>query len=266
MTVSGSSAVAGDADYLSTGEAIGLGAASLVVFKSGNCIKRMNAHVAPRWVKPPGFDEKISRFLGREAGIERQNILDSDFGSAITTLGAGLCLGLTDWHHPRSDRSKDLWQGQFVFYSGALTTKGITDIFKGIVARQRPLLYCEPELAATRPNPNQADDHYSFFSGHAASAFYAMTFLNLRIRAAMRQGMTTESYRSQRWLPSTLCFGWAGYVAFSRIQAYRHYLTDILAGSLVGYLLGELYYSLNDGIKPKDNSGSFLYLQIRIGF
>jgi len=265
--MSGSGVVAGDADYLSTGELLGVGSGSLLVFGWGNHVKQKNANTAARWVKPPGLDEKISRFFGRDAGIGRQNILDSDFGSAITTVGAGLILGVTDWKHPRSNRSKDLWQAQFVFHSGVLATKGITDFFKGVVARQRPLLYCEPELAATRPNQNHPDDHHSFFSGHASSASYAMTFLNLRIRTAMRQEMSTEDYRSRRWIPSALCFGWAGYVAISRIQAYRHYLTDVLVGGLVGYLLGELYYSLNNSVKPEaDSSDGPLYIQIRIGF
>lgn len=266
LAISGSGITAGESDYLSAGELAGLGSGSMLVYGSGLYVKHRSADKTARWVKPPGFDAKISRFFGRGAGINKQNPIDSDFGSAITTLVTGVALGLTDYDHPRSDRNKDLWQGQFIFYSGALATKGVTDFFKGAFSRQRPLLYFEPELAAARTNPNYADDNHSFFSGHASSAFYAMTFLNLRIREVMRQEMTPDEYRSRRWLPSTLCLGWASYVAFSRVQAYKHYATDVLAGALVGYLLGELYYSLSDSASnPTGDSDSPLYFQIRIG-
>ena len=256
-----------DTGYLSTGEAIGVGVGSLTIFKLGNYIKRANADSKPRWVKPLGFEEKISRFFGRQPGLGRQNFLDSDFGSAVTTLGAGALLAVTDLSYERNERNKDLWQNQFVFYCGALATKGVTDVFKGVVARQRPLLYCAPELAAQREKPDHAEDHYSFFSGHTSSAFYAMTFLNLRVRAAMRQEMTVDGYRKHRWISPAICFGWAMFVAGSRIQAYQHYLTDIAAGALAGYLIGELYYSLSDDITPSgDGSPTPLYLQVRIGF
>ncbi len=266
LAIPSSGVTAGESEYLSAGELVGLGSGSMLVYGSGLYVKHRSVDKSARWVKPPGFDEKISRFFGRTAGINKQNPIDSDFGSAITTLVTGVALGLTDYDHPRSDRNKDLWQGQLVFYSGALATKGVTDFFKGTFARQRPLLYFEPELAATRTNPNYADDNHSFFSGHASSAFYAMTFLNLRIREVMRQEMSADEYRSRRWLPSTLCLGWASYVAFSRVQAYKHYATDVIAGALVGYLLGELYYSLSKSAPDStDDPGSPLYLQIHIG-
>jgi hypothetical protein len=257
------------ADYLSTGELLGVGAGSVLIFGAGNFVKQKNADAPARWVKPLGIDLKISRLLGGEAGIERQNIVDSRLGSAMTTLGTGLILGLTDWHHPRSDRSKDVWQDQYVYFSGTLATKGVTDFFKGVVSRQRPLLSIEPELAATRPDPDHAHDHQSFFSGHASSAFYAMTFLNLRIRDVMRREMDPDDYRGRRWIPSTLCFGWASYVAFSRVQAYQHYFTDVLAGALVGYLFGELFYSMADNTASEDkgsDASTPLYFQIRVGF
>ncbi len=253
--------------YLSTGEAVGIGAASVAVFELGHLIKRANADTAPRWIKPPGFDEKISRFFGRQPGLGRQNVLDSRFGSLVTSGSASLMLLATDLSHPRREKRKDVWQNQFLFYGGVLATKGVTDIFKGLIARQRPLQYCAPELAARRTNPDRAEDHYSFFSGHTSSAFFALTFLNKRVRAAMRQEMSPDEYRTARWVPSALCYGWATLVGFSRIQAYRHYLTDVAAGALAGYLIGELYYSLSDDVVVSNSDGaSPLYVQLRIRF
>jgi membrane-associated phospholipid phosphatase len=234
-------------DYLSTGEALGIGATSLAVFVGGNRVKHANSETAPRWIVPPGFDEKIVRFFGREVGPGRENFLDSDLGSGITTVGVGMILLGADLGYARGDEARFTRQDQFLFYSGALATKGVTDFFKGLVARQRPLSYLVPEVAARRVDPNLADDHYSFFSGHTSSAFYAMTYLNLRLRSLMRQEMSPDEYRGRRWLSPALCFGWATFVGISRLQAYRHYPTDVLAGALVGYLLGELFYGLGDG-------------------
>jgi membrane-associated phospholipid phosphatase len=256
-----------DVDYLSTEEVIAIGAASLTMFQTGLLVKKGNANIEPRWIRPPGFDAVISRFFGREAGLGPQNFLDSDLGSALTVGGASLWLLAADLEAPRDDKSKDAWQDQFLFFSGTLATKGVTDLFKGLVARQRPLLYCAPELAAQRENPDRANDHYSFFSGHASSAFYAMTFVNKRIRAAMRQELDPEDYRRYRWIPSTLAFGWATFVAYSRIQAYRHYLTDVLAGALVGYLMGELYYSFNGKlVRDESVTASPVFVQVRFAF
>lgn len=266
VIISASGTAAGEQiNYLDTRETIGVTGSSLLILGLGSYIKQRNDSTRARWVNPPGFDVAISRFLGRRAGVDKQNPIDSDFGSAVTSLGAGLVLGLTDYHYPRGDRDKSFWQNQLVFYSGVIATKGVTDFFKGVVARQRPLAYLEPELAATRTVPNPANDHHSFFSGHASSAFFAMTFLNLRIREAMRQELTPDEFRHRRWLPSTLCLGWAGYVAFSRIQAYQHYSTDVLVGSLVGYAMGELYYAMSSRtVSDEDSAGS--PLMFRVGF
>lgn len=245
---------ANESQYRTAGELTTIGAASVAIWQLGHHLRQRNANAQPRWVKPFGFDERISRFLGRKPGLGRQNLVDSDFGSVATVIGAGMMILAVDRAHPANNRSQDIWQNQFMYVSGALTTKGVTDAFKGLVARQRPLIFFAPDLAAQRKKQNQASDHESFFSGHASSAFYAMTFLNKRIRTAMRQEMTPDAYRNRRWLPSTLCYGWASFIALSRIQAYKHYLTDVTAGALAGWLIGELYYSLSRTNRPATGS------------
>ena len=254
-------------EYLSTEDAVGIGAASLALYGLGHLIKHSNFDHEPRWVKPPGFDEKISRFLGQQPGLGRQNILDSRFGSGVTVMGTQVMLGITDAAYPRYSKKKEIWQDQFLFLSGAVATKGLTDLFKGLVLRQRPLLYCAPELASQREPPDQPTDRFSFFSGHASSAFYSMTYLNKRIRSVMRHEMSRDEYRKYRWVSPVFTFGWAGYVAFSRIEAYRHYLTDVLAGALAGYLMGELYYSFNDEPEVRDDdAGSTMLFAISLRF
>ena len=242
-------------DYLSTGEAVGIATASLAVFGIGQLVKHGNADSDPRGIMPPRLDAKVSRFLGRRSGPGQKDTGDSKLGSGITVFGAAVGLALTDLSYSRYEKRKDLWQDQFLLMSGALATKGVTDLFKGLVSRRRPFLFFAPELAPQGESRRRPDDHYSFFSGHTSSAFFSMTFLNKRIRSAMRQEMSADGYRRHRWMSSTLTFGWASYVAFSRVRAYRHYFTDVLAGALAGYLMGELYYSFNDEPEVQPGSG-----------
>ncbi len=238
------STTAGESEYLSTGEVVAVGAGSVSVLAVGNYVKHHGSTNKHRWISPLPLEEGISRFFGGEPKLGKRNFLDDRFGAALTTIGAGVLLSAADLAYPPEDRTKQFLQDQFLFQSGAFTTKGITDLVKGLVRRQRPLCYCAADIAAQREEPVQEDDSHAFFSGHASSAFYAMTFLNLRVRSIMRREMSAEDYRNWRWLSPTVAFGWASFVALSRIQAYRHYLSDVSVGAIVGALIATLYYSV----------------------
>ncbi|MBU3941400.1 MAG: phosphatase PAP2 family protein, partial [Nanoarchaeota archaeon] len=88
----------------------------------------------------------------------------------------------------------------------------ITYILKFITARPRPL-----GIIKIMPLTNFVD--YSFPSSHAAVAFAALPILN-----------KTYPKLKLLWILSA-CF-----VAFSRIYIGVHYLSDVVAGSLIGYL------------------------------
>ena len=89
----------------------------------------------------------------------------------------------------------------------------ITYILKFITARPRPL-----GIIKLMPVINLVD--YSFPSSHAAVAFAALPILN-------------KTYPKLKWLwILSVCF-----VAFSRIYIQVHYLTDVVAGALVGYFI-----------------------------
>ena len=247
---------AGESDYLSAGEVASIGAASLGTMGFGLWVKHHGGVNPARWSAPLPLEEGVSRLFGGTPRPGKRNFLDDNLGSASTTAGAGLLLFVSDLAYPPEDKTKNLWQDQFLFHSGAFATKGITDLFKGLVRRERPFSYLAPELAGQRQPPVQADDFHAFFSGHASSAFYAMTFLNLRVRSIMRREMSPEDYRNWRWLSPTLAFGWASFVALSRIQAYRHYLSDVSVGAIVGVLIATLYYSWANDFEPPDSPGA----------
>ena len=89
-------------------------------------------------------------------------------------------------------------------------------ILKPLIARVRP---CDLNPAVRLLIPRPGDD--SFPSGHAAASFTAVGAL----RAA----------GSRLWIPA---FALALVIAFSRLYLYVHWPSDVLAGALLGILLG----------------------------
>lgn len=256
-------------EYLGGVDIAAIGVGSMGAFTIGNYIKRHSTPTHPPWTEPLPLEESLTRWLGGEPKLGKRNFLDDDFGSAVTTIAGSVLLGATDLSWPTGDKSKTFFQDQFLFHTGAIATKGVTDLFKGLVRRQRPLCYCAADLAARREPPVQQNDVHAFFSGHASSAFYAMTFLNLRVRSIMRREMSPGDYRNWRWLSPTMTFGWATFVGLTRIQAYRHYLSDVAAGAVVGALIATLYYSFAEEFPPPDRetgAGAPMALQITVSF
>jgi membrane-associated phospholipid phosphatase len=77
------------------------------------------------------------------------------------------------------------------------------------------------KFTASRTRPDGSDDH-SFPSGHSASAFATATVLQ----------------KEFGWKAGIPAFAVAGWVAASRVQMQRHYISDVLAGATVGILAG----------------------------
>ncbi|MBU0982826.1 MAG: phosphatase PAP2 family protein [candidate division Zixibacteria bacterium] len=252
-------------DYFSGGELVAIGGSATALMTAGIIAKHSTGDRPANWTTPGRLEASISRFFGGTPQPGKRNFLDSDFGSGVTTtLGAALVFA-ADMSVPRDDRAKDVLQGQFMYLSGAVATRGLTDIVKGLVRRQRPISYFAPELARTKPNYTPEGERHSFFSGHASGAFFSMTYANLRIREAMRADLTPGDYRDWRWVAPAVTYGWATFVALSRIQAYRHYLSDVTAGALVGYAVGVLVYELGKNVRETAD-GQPTPLMIRVSF
>ncbi len=233
--------------FLSAEDAGIITASTIGVFVLGHHVKRLDSTKTPLIGGPILFDRKLQRLLGGDCSADKSNFLDNEFGSAVTPVAAGLIMFTADSKWPQADKQGKLAaQNLFLFSAGLLATKGITDLAKGIVARPRPLPCLEPELAGLRTNIDHAYDHNSFFSGHASSAFFAMTFLNKRIRAIMRNEMTVGKYDKYSWVSPAFSFSWATFVGWTRIHAYKHFPTDIIVGAAAGILMAELFYSFND--------------------
>ncbi len=245
-TVCSTAAAQNDPDYLEFEELAAIGAGSFALFGAGKLLNQWDSTYPSRWTGPLPGEPAIQRWLGGSYYPGKSNFLDGDFGSALTPIIGGLIIGAADLKWPASKRGKDFGQDLYVYGCGLLATKGLTAIAKGFIARPRPLLVLHPDLAATRTDRDDRYDRQAFFSGHASSAFFSMTYANKRVRGTMRRVMTADSYRDWRWLPPILSYGWATFVGWSRIHAYKHFISDVAVGALAGWVMAELFYYFGD--------------------
>ncbi len=74
--------------------------------------------------------------------------------------------------------------------------------------------------------------NYSFPSGHASSAFSVATVI---------------AEHSKEFLVDVTAYGLASLVAMSRIHKNKHWLSDVVIGSAIGYFIGKKISDLNRG-------------------
>ena len=78
--------------------------------------------------------------------------------------------------------------------------------------------------------PSFKSDHTSFPSGHAASAFALAT-------------IAAYKFNEYRWV-APFSYSLAGLASFSRVYRDKHWMSDILAGCIIGLLTGSLINNL----------------------
>ncbi|UCD63485.1 MAG: phosphatase PAP2 family protein [Candidatus Zixiibacteriota bacterium] len=233
-------------DFLDADEVILIGGASAGLAVLGEVALKTDKPRPPLIAGPLPLESRLQRLLGGSYHTGKTNFLDSDLGSLATPMIAGAVVLSADLAWSVGDEGRTALQDFHLFASGLVATKGITSVFKGLTARERPLLRLHPDRAARRDEVDALEDRRSFFSGHASSSFFAATFLNKRLRAIMRARMAPGEYRDWRWAPPALLFGWASFVGWSRIHAYKHFVSDVLVGAMAGYLLAELFHSFGE--------------------
>lgn len=129
------------------------------------------------------------------------------------------------------------WKKGLIVVAGALLTFGFCDQFsnliKDAVARLRPLN--DEYMIAGGLHILEKGGKYGFFSAHSANAFglATSTLIGLRLDKRLK-------YRGYAvWM-----YTWAALVAVSRVFVGKHYLGDILVGTLVGIAAGLAFASL----------------------
>jgi membrane-associated phospholipid phosphatase len=135
-------------------------------------------------------------------------------------------------------RDRDALLTYGVMYGEAFfLTFGTTDLIKSLADRDRPYRYFGPV-----PDGQEQDFRNSFPSRHTAMAFMSAGFL---------AGAFHAEFPDSRWRIPVISAGYtlAAGIGVARILSGSHFLTDVLAGAVIGSLYGYLIPYLHR--KPK---------------
>lgn len=124
----------------------------------------------------------------------------------------------------------------FLFYKSLIYTYTLTEFAKHWTVRKRP----------------DGTDSKSFFSGHSSTTFAAASFLFREANDFIDQRMPERSFKrfAVKTASFSVLYGWASFVAYSRMRDNKHYFSDVLIGALAGTAVSNLVY--NDFISSKD--------------
>lgn len=162
--------------------------------------------------------------------------IDKVYGSGYTLIGIGGLYGYGLIFNNVPVRKLGLETIEAVGYAGIITT-----VLKSIVGRSRP--YTNEGKAHFRPfNVHAA--YTSFPSGHSTVAFAVSTVL---------ANNTDNTYLK------ILCYTASTLVVASRIYHNAHWLSDTIAGSAIGYFVGD-FVSEHDSINKNENKNYSFYL------
>jgi membrane-associated phospholipid phosphatase len=160
------------------------------------------------------WDKQIQqKWYGLLGGKQTYSTVSNDILIG-TAIGTGLLL-------PGEGRNwwDQAWSMGESYGSAALTVY----VLKTSVKRPRP-----------GSTPGTVNGTQSFPSGHSSSAF----------------GSATLIQRNSGWLAGVPAYGLAAFTAFERVEAGRHWPSDVFAGAAVGALSSGIFDSLHWGSGP----------------
>ena len=192
------------------------------------------------------FDRKISHwatdhtplFSSKHADHTTDALLLASLGEMGASWVARGVWGEDDW-----------WDAPSVEGTSVFMTWGLTEVIKPVAGRSRP---------------DDSNDR-SFFSGHTSVSFAAATATSRNIDSVL-------SGRSPllRTGLKTVAYGTAGLAGWGRVEAGKHYPSDVLVGAVVGYWLTalvhdeflgppeEIGYSVNVDYSPSERQAQVL--------
>lgn len=119
------------------------------------------------------------------------------------------------------------WKMTGAMLAAALVTSLIIDniMLKNLIARPRPFI-ADPGFVPAIPPPMG----YSFPSGHSCSSFACAAVLHRRLGKGV----------SGKWAVFAVSAAWltAAVIAFSRLYFFVHFPTDVMAGAVIGVVIG----------------------------
>lgn len=163
----------------------------------------------------PSFDRYALRHLSEGAGAASDWLV-----YAGAAGGASLILD-------REVRSR-FWGIALMGLETIALTDGFTSLSKAVVLRPRPFVY-QPE--ADLGGKLTANARFSFFSGHTSFAA-CVSFFSAKVYSDLHPG---SKARLPVWIAAATLPAVTG---FLRMQAGKHYLSDVLAGYAAGALIG----------------------------
>jgi membrane-associated phospholipid phosphatase len=156
------------------------------------------AHPYDEGIVNSRFNRELYEGGALDASFESGKVL----GGTLFQVGAAFttyAIGKASSDPELTSLGRDLVRAQIV-------TQGLTQAVK---------------LAVQRPRPDGSDS-FSFPSGHSSSAFATATVLQ----------------RHYGWKVGAPAYGFAGYVAASRLSENKHHLSDVIFGATIGILVG----------------------------
>lgn len=170
-------------------------------------------------LKVPGIDRFATKYGSEKAGHTSDIFLKS---SLLAPVALPLLAG-------NSSRHK-MGVTYLIVFEGLLVSATLTEFTKVTAQRKRPYVYGlngfdHPEELFTKESKK------SFFSGHTS-----ITATNTFMAAKMFQDFYPDSnLKPVVWTTAAL---WPAITGFKRVQAGKHFLTDVLAGYAVGAIVG----------------------------
>lgn len=145
----------------------------------------------------------------------------SDVGVAVVLAGS---LGVAIIDRPDESVALD----GLVLVQTVLVTNSLSSLFGLAMRRPRPLVYGDEAPLEERTSGSAA---LSFFSGHTANSFAAVTALFW----TLKERHPGEAWP---WVVWGVGLASAAFVGLGRVLAGQHFPTDVMAGALVGLSTG----------------------------
>ncbi|MEM7416847.1 MAG: phosphatase PAP2 family protein [Gemmatimonadota bacterium] len=157
------------------------------------------------------------------------------YGLMASAIGAAVVPGLSN--------RIDFTDALAMYGEVTLLTLGTTEVLKRAVARHRPYTYnteLDDAAIAAMVGPDSADARASFPSGHSSMAFASATFT---------ASVLTNTYNWSSAVDAgvwTVTLGAATATAIGRVQAGKHFPSDVVVGALLGSAVGLLVPSCHE--------------------
>jgi membrane-associated phospholipid phosphatase len=121
---------------------------------------------------------------------------------------------------------KAYWFLLFFIITISISDLSSSHLIKKNIKRDRP---CRNEMVENHIARVRCGSGYSFTSSHATNHFAMATFLFFTLGSV---------FKKYRWI----LFLWAGSISFAQVYVGVHFPLDIIAGGILGYIIGKLSY------------------------